>query len=89
MKTDLNPESSNLFRKSRVVIRPIEDTELEKSANQDYTDIDELIGRVTAAIKSKNEDELRWLQLEVQLHTMIFLKMIDWKMWEIHKKFVK
>ena len=88
MKTNLNSGSS-LFKKSKITVRSIEETEMEKAVNKDYTDVDDLIERVNAAIESRNEDEVKWLQLELQMRTMIFMKIIDWKMWEIYNKFVK
>ena len=87
MKTDLNSRSS-LFKKSKVVVHKI-DQDIEKAANEDYTDVDDLLDRVQEAIAKRDEESLRWLQLEVQTRTMVFLKIIDWKMWEIYNKFVR
>lgn len=87
MKTDLN-NGSSLFKKSKVVVHKI-DQDIEKAANEDYTDVDDLLDRVQEAIAKRDEESLRWLQLEVQTRTMVFLKIIDWKMWEIYNKFVR
>lgn len=89
MRTDLNHDASSLFKKSRTVVDQIESKEIEKSANTDYTDIDELIERANKAIADRDEDQLRWLQFEIHARTLIFLKMIDWKMWEVYNKFIR
>lgn len=89
MKTDLNQEGSSLFRKSKKVLQQVQNSEIERSANGDYTDIDDLVDRTMDAIKNRKEEDLPYLQVELQMWTLVFLKMIDWKMWEIHNKFVK
>jgi hypothetical protein len=62
---------------------------IEKSTRDDWSNIDELVDRIKTAIEEKDADSLPWLQLEVHTRSLIMLKMLDWKMWEIYSKFIK
>ncbi len=89
MKTDLN-SSANLFKKTQTFeSRKAGPGTIEKPARDNYMDLDELIARINLAIEERNTDEVVWLNLEIQTRTLIMLRMIDWKMWEIYNKFVR
>jgi len=89
MKTDLN-SGSTLFKKSRNPAGQAPGpATIEKSTKDETMVLDELVDRINLAIEEKDVDALPWLQLEIQTRSLIMLRMIDWKMWEIYNKFVK
>lgn len=91
MKTDLNARSS-LFSKSKNNDDSLKSYQVQTqnlSASDEYLDINELVARANSAINERDAESLPWLQLEIQVKTMMYLKLIDWKMWEIHNRYVK
>lgn len=89
MKTELN-SGSTLFKKSmNLAGQAPGPSKIEKSTKDDWMDLDELVDRINLAIEEKDVDSLPWLQLEIQTRSLVMLRMIDWKMWEIYNKFVK
>lgn len=88
MKTDLTGQSS-LFRKSQSLNLSRNTCPTDEAPDKsDYTDIDDLVSKISLAIANRDVEQLPWLQLELQTRSLIMLNMIDWKMWEIYSKFV-
>lgn len=85
MKSDLN-QGSSLFRQAKAL--PIQN-QVQVPPEEGRVDFESLIMRVTKAIEDKDEAALPWLQLEMQMQSLMFLRMIDWKIWEFYTKFVK
>jgi hypothetical protein len=93
MKTSLNskPAVARIALPSKDV--PVKDSTIKLSnsvkESGESQKKDDLIERVQLAIENKNEEQLKWLQLELQVRSTLLLEKIDWKLWEIYAKYVR
>lgn len=88
MKTSLNSKPTVTKINMPMTDAPLKLSDSAKSSIEPKKK-DDLLERVQLAIEKKDEDQLKWLQLELQVRSTLFLEKIDWKLWEIYAKYVK
>jgi hypothetical protein len=52
-------------------------------------DLRKLLVTAELALASRNPEDIPWITMDLQAKTLLMLKAIDWKLWEMYNKFVR